>query len=159
MTCPSRAITSRGLTWSPSFATTLLIVTRPVSIRRSASRLEQMPCRVKNLLMRMVSVTTRLEYLVKLLHMHRCCRILKKVVSKAAARRPFSVSCLVDPATGSYTSEDAVNQTRNTKLRGNKSFDRSNLADIHAKDAGPVGKRRDEVQRVIPSETAGLRGP
>src|SRR6476660_734027 len=57
ITCPSRAITSRMLTWSPSFATTLLMVTRPASISRSASRREQIPCSVKNLLMRMVSVT------------------------------------------------------------------------------------------------------
>src|SRR5262245_6444596 len=69
---------------------------------------------------------------------------------------PFSVSCLVDPSAGSYTAEDAVNQTCNTKLWGNESFYRSNLADIHAKDAGSIGKCRDEVQRVIPSETAGL---
>src|SRR6478672_5624806 len=59
ITCPSRAITSRLLTWSPSFATTLLMVTRPASISRSASRREQIPCSVKNLLMRMVSVTER----------------------------------------------------------------------------------------------------
>src|SRR5262245_23893581 len=72
--------------------------------------------------------------------------------------RLFSVSCSVDPAAGSHTPENAVNQTRNTKLRGHKSFNGSNLTDIHSKDAGPVGERRDEIQRVIPPETSGLRG-
>src|SRR5262245_21676725 len=71
---------------------------------------------------------------------------------------PFSVSCSVDPAAGSHTPENAVNQSRNTKLRGHESFDRSNLTDIHSKDTGPVGERRDEIQRVIPPKTAGLRG-
>ena len=66
---------------------------------------------------------------------------------------------LVNAAAGFNSPQHTGDQAGDTKLWHDEPFDRGDLADIHSQDAGPVGQGRDEIQRVIPPESTGLRRP
>src|SRR6476659_7565227 len=60
----------------------------------------------------------------------------------------------MDPPAGLYSSQNTIDQPGDTKLRSHESFDRCNLADVHPEDSGPVRQSGDEIQRIIPAESA-----
>jgi len=65
----------------------------------------------------------------------------------------------VDPPSGLHSSQDAIDEARDAKLRRDESLNRRDFADVHPENARPIGQGGDQTQGVIPAETSGFRRP
>src|SRR5215469_770391 len=142
--------------WSPSLAVRPLMVTRPASISRSASRREQIPCCVKNLLMRIRMLTRGTTAPHGCRHFAGLSPRLSSSGCNVAAPRAYVLprleaqieSCttlkvlriagLVDSAASPNPAKDAINQSGDGKLRRDESFNRGNFTDVHPENSGAV---------------------